>query len=53
MEQYGNERLLEEVGKMGHDMDNKTAVDQLYRSVLDFTNGNPQNDDITIISLTV
>ena len=53
MEQYGNERLLEEVGKMGHDMDNKTAVDQLYRSVLDFTNGNPQNDDITIMSISI
>ena len=53
MEQYGNERLLQEVGKMGLDMDNKTAVDQIYRSVLAFANGNPQNDDITIISLTV
>ena len=53
MEQYGNERLLEEVGKMGLDMDNKTVVDQIYRSVLAFANGNPQNDDITIISLTV
>lgn len=53
MEQYGNERLLQEVGKMDLDMDNKTAVDQIYRSVLAFANGNPQNDDITIISLTV
>jgi serine phosphatase RsbU (regulator of sigma subunit) len=34
-------------------MDNKTAVDQIHRSVLAFANGNPQNDDITIISLTV
>lgn len=53
MELYSNERLLEEVGKISRDADNKTAVDQIYRSVLAFADGNPQNDDITILSLTV
>jgi serine phosphatase RsbU (regulator of sigma subunit) len=53
MEQYGNERLMEEVCKIGRDTDNKTVVDQIHRSVMAFANGNPQNDDITILSLTV
>ncbi len=53
LEQYGDERLLQEVSKIDHSMDNKTAVDQIYSSVLAFADGNPQNDDITIISLTI
>jgi sigma-B regulation protein RsbU (phosphoserine phosphatase) len=53
MEQYGNERLLQEVSKIDRSMDNKTVVDQIYRSVLAFADGNPQNDDITILCLTV
>jgi sigma-B regulation protein RsbU (phosphoserine phosphatase) len=53
MEQYGNERLLQEISKIDRSMDDKAAVDQIYRSVLAFADGNPQNDDITIISLTV
>lgn len=53
LELYGNDRLLEEVGRITRDMDNKAAVDQIYRSVLAFTNGNPQNDDITIMSIMV
>ena len=53
LEQYGDERLLQEVRKIDHSTDNKTAVDQIYSSVLAFADGNPQNDDITIISLTI
>ena len=53
LEQYGNERLLEVVGRITPDMDNKAAVDYIYRSVLAFANGNAQNDDITIMSIKV
>jgi len=53
MEQYGNERLLEEVGRMDSSMDSKAAVEQIYRSVLAFADGNPQNDDITIMSIKI
>lgn len=53
LEQYGEERLLQEVGKIDRSMDNKATVDQIYRSVLAFADGNPQSDDITIISLTL
>ena len=53
LEQYGDERLMQEAVRIDHNMDNKTAVDQIYRSVLAFTNGNAQNDDITIMSLMV
>lgn len=53
LEQYGDERLLQEVGKITPDMDNKTVVDHIYRSVLDFADGNPQNDDITIMSINI
>ena len=53
LEQYGNERLLQEVARIPHDMDNKAAVDYIYRSVLAFADGNPQNDDITIMSIKI
>jgi len=53
LEQYGDERLLQEARRIDRNMDNKAAVDQIYRSVLAFANGNAQNDDITIMSLMV
>lgn len=53
MEQYGNERLLQKIGSLDRNMDNKTVVDQIYHSVLDFADGNPQNDDITIMCITI
>lgn len=53
LEQYGNERLLQEAGRIDRNLDNKAAVEQIYRSVLAFTNGNAQNDDITIMSIMV
>ena len=53
LEQYGDDRLLQEVGRIDRNMDNKAAVDQIYRSVLAFANGNAQNDDITILSIMV
>ena len=53
LEQYGNERLLQEVGRIAPDMDNKAVVDLIYSSVLAFADGNPQNDDITIMSIKV
>ena len=53
MEQYGNERLLDVLRQMDRGLDNKAAVDSIYKSVQAFANGNPQNDDITIMSLNL
>ena len=54
LSQYGNERLLawakeSELTRK----DEKTVVESLYQSVCDFVQSNPQNDDITIISIKV
>ena len=53
LEQYGDERLLQVVSKIQRNTDDKAAVEQIYRSVLSFANGNAQNDDITIMSIMV
>jgi len=34
-------------------MDEKTVVDHIYQSVKAFTEGHPQSDDITIMSIKV
>ncbi len=53
LEQYGEERLLHEASLIDPSMDNQAVVDQIYRSVLAFADGNPQNDDITMMSIKV
>lgn len=55
-ELFGNDRLL---AWAGSDLVRNTAtpekdvVDSLYKEVQQFTEGNPQNDDITIMSILV
>lgn len=52
-ELYGNKRMMETISKMDRNMDASTAVNLLYDSVKSFADGNPQNDDITIMSILV
>ena len=54
LSQYGEERLLEwakNIVETSPEMSQKNIVENLYDSVKDFTEGNTQNDDITIVSL--
>lgn len=56
IQQYGNERLLawaHDITQKGPVVKEKEVVESLYQSVKDFANGNPQNDDIAIMSLMV
>ena len=53
LELYGEERLMEEMGCFGSDMDEQAIVEHIYHSVKSFTGGHPQSDDITIMSLKV
>ena len=49
---YGNERLLEWSKTLkNNELIEKDVVERLYASVQAFAEGNPQNDDITIVSL--
>ena len=51
---YGNDRLLawaHDITQKGSVVQEKEVVESLYQSVKDFANGNPQNDDIAIMSL--
>ena len=53
---YGNDRLLawaHDITQKGSVVQEKEVVESLYQSVKDFANGNPQNDDIAIMSLKV
>lgn len=53
---YGNDRLLawaHDITQNGSLVREKEVVESLYQSVKDFANGNPQNDDIAIMSLKV
>jgi len=50
-ELYGNERMMETIAQMDNNMDGNTAVNLLFDSVKRFADGNPQNDDITIMSI--
>ena len=52
--QYGNERLLQwaqQLNQTDTAQQEKAIVESLYDSVKTFVEGNPQNDDITIVSL--
>ena len=58
LSQYGNERLLawaQNIVGTRHDtsLQEQSVVESLYHSVRDFADGNPQNDDITIMSISV
>ncbi|MBP5495806.1 MAG: SpoIIE family protein phosphatase [Bacteroidales bacterium] len=48
---YGNDRLLETIRQMNRDMTSETAVNLLIDSVKTFAYGNPQNDDVTLMSI--
>ncbi len=53
---FGNDRLLEWAKSnlvRNADTTDKEVVDSLYKEVLQFTEGNPQNDDITIMSILI
>lgn len=52
-ELYGNDRMMETIGQIDRNMDGHTAVNLLFDSVKKFADGNPQNDDITIMSILV
>ena len=58
LSQYGNERLLAWAQNVvetrhGTSLSEQTIVESLYHSVRDFADGNPQNDDITIMSICI
>ena len=49
--QFGSERMLQWANGIAPSMNEKEVVESLYQSVKKFANGNPQNDDIAIMSL--
>ena len=51
--QYGDERLLAWAKESGAGEVEKSVVESLQHSVLDFVQDNPQNDDITIMSIKI
>lgn len=51
--QFGKERLLEWAKHIDFQTTEQSIVESLCQSVCDFTDGNPQNDDITIISIKI
>lgn len=58
LSQYGDERLLawaQNVVERSHDtsLSEQAIVESLYHSVRDFADDNPQNDDITIMSIYI
>ncbi len=53
LELYGEDRLMDEIRNLKADMDEKSVVQHIYRSVKAFTADHPQSDDITIMSLKV
>ena len=58
LSQYGNERLLAWAQNVvetrhGTSLSEQTIAESLYHSVRDFADGNPQNDDITIMSICI
>ena len=53
---FGNDRLLAWAGSdlvRNTASSDKEVVDSLYKEVLQYTEGNPQNDDITIMSISI
>ncbi len=51
--QYGEDRLIQFATSMSPDCSSEEFVEKLTESVKAFTNGNEQNDDITIMSVKV
>lgn len=52
-DQYGEDRLLEYASSIPADAGSKEVVDGLFASVREFAAGNEQNDDITILSISL
>lgn len=50
-DQYGEDRLIEFAGSQDVNLSSEEFVENLYQSVKAFTKENPQNDDITIMSV--
>ena len=51
--QFGEERLLRFASGLSGTADSREAVEGLFSEILGFTAGNPQNDDITILSVKI
>lgn len=51
--QYGEDRLIEFANSISTDTPSELFVEKLTESIKDFTKGNDQNDDITIMSVRV
>lgn len=51
--QYGEQRLLEWASHIPADADSQAVNDSLLASVREFTDGNEQNDDITIMTIKI
>lgn len=52
-ELYGEDKLMDNIGRLEPDMDERTVVENIYSSLKAYTAGHPQSDDITIMSLKV
>lgn len=52
-EQYGEERLLECIRGLKQSCSDKEVCESVVKSVHDFADGNVQNDDITVLSITL
>ncbi len=53
LELFGEDRLMEVAENLRADMSEKDVVEHVYKTVKFFTAGQPQSDDITIMSLQV
>ncbi len=51
--QYGEDRLIEFASSLSPDTPSQEFIEKLTESMKSFTNGNDQNDDITIMSVKV
>lgn len=52
-EQYGEKRLLERIRSLKQSCTDKHICESVMESVHDFASGNAQNDDITVLSITL
>lgn len=53
LSQFGEQRLLDFAESVDSGASSQQLCEQLFAAVQDFTAGNPQNDDITVLSLRV
>lgn len=52
-QQYGEERLLECIGSLKQSQSDREICETIMKSIHDFADGNVQNDDITVLSITL